>query len=263
VQVRVAVAERAHFELLENLDHALGGTAQRGHDDQRAGVGRNPASKVQFRYRARRDLVGHEPVDQVERQLADRDDDHEGGQQEQGPVRAMASSVDQQARDRQRRQQRDAPEIACGRMPERKACQPLTEARWIAGLTLDLKTTTRDQVVADMVGSIATGVGGHRGRRERARAFRDRNLVPLGSPRQLLDRLPVPVARGEVHLWVRAGRIAPQHAFHAAHALEERRPVERGQQPHAADHVADRQLRRGFPLALAPDDLFGPPCRSS
>ena len=63
-------------------------------------------------------------------------------------------------------------------MPERKARQPLTEARWIAGLALDLKTATRDQVVADMVRSIATGVGGHRRGRKRARAFRDRNLVP-------------------------------------------------------------------------------------
>ena len=74
--------------------------------------------------------------------------------------------------------------------------------------------------------------------------------------RQLLDRVPVPIAGRKVHLRVRAGGILPQDLLDQADALEEQRPVDRGQQPHARDDVADGELIGGAPLMLGAQHLF-------
>ena len=74
--------------------------------------------------------------------------------------------------------------------------------------------------------------------------------------RQLLDRVAVPIAGRKVHLRVRAGGILTQDLLDQADALEEQRPVDRGQQPHARDDVADGELIGSAPLMLGAQHLF-------
>ena len=84
--------------------------------------------------------------------------------------------------------------------------------------------------------------------------------VGLGPPRalrELLDRVAVAIARGEVHQRVRAGRVAAQQVLDQADALEKQRPVDRRHPAHARDHVADRELIGGLALVLDPQHLVG------
>ena len=73
--------------------------------------------------------------------------------------------------------------------------------------------------------------------------------------RQLLHRVPVAVARPELHLPV--ARVRRQLLLHQADALEERRPVEGRDQPHAGDHVAHRGVHRGLPPVLDLQHVVG------
>ena len=67
--------------------------------------------------------------------------------------------------------------------------------------------------------------------------------------------MPVPVARHEIQRGAVGAR--PQHVVHQADALEEVRPVERGQEPHAQNHVADGDVHRGLTLMLHPHHIVG------
>ena len=88
-------------------------------------------------------------------------------------------------------------------------------------------------------------------------AARDALLVRFRPLRELLDRVPVAVAGREVHPRVRSGRVLAQDLFDQADPLEEERPVDRRQQPHRRDDVADRELAGRLALVLDPEHLFG------
>ena len=83
----------------------------------------------------------------------------------------------------------------------------------------------------------------------------DLQLGPVRTPRELFDRVAIPVAGGEVHRGIVAAR--SEHLVDQADALEELRPVERGHQPHAHDDVPHGHVHRGLPLLLDQDDLVG------
>ena len=73
--------------------------------------------------------------------------------------------------------------------------------------------------------------------------------------RQLFDRVPIAIARREIHLGEVA--VGAQHRIDEAHALEELRPIDGGHQAHARDHVAHGHVHRALPLMLRADDLVG------
>ena len=77
---------------------------------------------------------------------------------------------------------------------------------------------------------------------------------PLG---ESFDGMAVAVARREVHVRVGARGILAQHPLDQADPLEEHRPVDRREQPHARDHVADRQLVGRLALMLDAQHFFG------
>ncbi len=79
----------------------------------------------------------------------------------------------------------------------------------------------------------------------------------LGAARQLLDGMAVAVARREVHSRVSARRILAKNLLDLADTLEEDRPVDRRQQPHRRDDVADGELTGGLALMLDAEHLFG------
>jgi hypothetical protein len=72
--------------------------------------------------------------------------------------------------------------------------------------------------------------------------------------RELLDRMPVAIARGKVER--RKVRARAQDLVDPTHALEELFPVERRHQAHARDDVADRHVHGRLPLVLEGSDLF-------
>ena len=79
----------------------------------------------------------------------------------------------------------------------------------------------------------------------------------LARARQLLDGVAVAVARREVHSRVSARRILAKNLLDLADPLEEERPVDRRQQPHRRDDVADGELAGGLALMLDAEHLFG------
>ena len=64
------------------------------------------------------------------------------------------------------------------------------------------------------------------------------------------DRVAIAVAGRKVHLRVGAGRILAQHLLDDADAIEEDRPVDRRQQPHAGDDVSGGELIGRLSLVL-------------
>ena len=123
-------------------------------------------------------------------------------------------------------------------MPEDEARQALAEASADSRVSRSrLKAAARDQVVADVMAAIATGVGLlRRGGRERARAFRDAISGSLGSPGQLLrPNGGTGRASAKSICGVGAGRIVAQHLLDdGSTRSKNERPVDRRQQPHAA-----------------------------
>ncbi len=124
---------------------------------------------------------------------------------------------------------------------------------------LEKRAAPGDEVVA-RVGEAGLEVphGGGRGLRVVRQAHgrsRHVDLVMGAAPREVLDRVPVPVARREVHSGdarARAERLVDQ-----TDALEEVRPVDGRQQPHAGDDVAHRGMGGDLGLVLGVDDLVG------
>ena len=92
--------------------------------------------------------------------------------------------------------------------------------------------------------------------RQRDRALGDFVLRERAAPGDLLDRVAIQVARGEIHRRVDARRILAQHLVDHADRLDELAPVGRSQKAEAADAVADRDLVGGLPLAFRLHELF-------
>ncbi len=81
----------------------------------------------------------------------------------------------------------------------------------------------------------------------------DLELGVPGAAGQLLDRLPVSIAGREVHR--RDIRPGTERLLDEADALEEVRPLEGREEPHARDDVADRHVPGDLPLMLGRDHL--------
>ncbi len=66
--------------------------------------------------------------------------------------------------------------------------------------------------------------------------------------------MPVTISCPEV----RGGKagVGPEYFVDKTDALEKFRPVEGGNQAHASDHVAHRDIHRCLPLVLEPDNLI-------
>ena len=87
------------------------------------------------------------------------------------------------------------------------------------------------------------------------RALGHLELRAARSARELLDRMPIAIARREVHL--REVAVGAQDGIDEAHALEDRGPIERGDEAHARDHVADGDVHPDLALVFLADDRLG------
>ena len=67
--------------------------------------------------------------------------------------------------------------------------------------------------------------------------------------------MPIAITRGEVHLCEVA--VGAQDGIDETHALEDRGPIERGDEAHARDDVADGHVHPDLALMLLADDRLG------
>ena len=82
--------------------------------------------------------------------------------------------------------------------------------------------------------------------------------VQFGAPRpsrQIFDRMPIAIPSGKVHL--RELTVGAEHRIDETDALEDRGPIEGGDEPHTRDHVADGHVHPALPLMLLADDFVG------
>jgi hypothetical protein len=141
----------------------------------------------------------------------------------------------------------DGADVAADAERAAQAARPAAHGNAIADRRLEGAAPAGDQVVAGI--SFTPGPGGGREGR-----LRDLQLRALRAARELLDRVAVEVARGEVHP-IEAARRA-QRVVDQADALHQLRPVHVGDEPHAGDDVAHRHVGGALALVLVVHDLL-------
>ena len=102
----------------------------------------------------------------------------------------------------------------------------------------------------------AVAIGGlGRACRDRQRALRDLGFREAGAARHLLDGGAIEIAGGEIH--VAEGAAGTQHFIDWTDRLEELAPVDVGDQAHAGDDVAHRDVGRALELVFLAHQLVG------
>ena len=256
VQVRVAVGEEADLQIVDERQQPRLGVHDRGYDHHGPIACRDAAAQIQLGQRPRLDLLRDDEVEEADDQLAHWNQRDERDDPEIRRGRAVPVCVREEAGDRQRCCARDRSEIADRRVSEHETGGALVPRRWIAEALFEPEPAARNEVVADVMLAVVLRRGPLRLARQLHGVACDvllRFLRPLG---ELFDRMAVAVASGEVHSRVCVRRILAQDPLDQTDALEEQRPVDRRQQPHARDDVADRELIGRLPLLLDPQHLF-------
>ncbi len=240
VHMRIEVAERLHLEMRDEFMRALDAVENGRHDHHRASRCRHVV-EVESRKAPGRNEGSDDPLQDLNREFAGRHDREQRQHQEPCGARPLEVRVDQRGRDQQHRPGRDGPEIPGCPIPEEPAARTLAEARRPLEVDLELPAPSSDQVVPDVRGAcLRRLVGREPGSLHRPQ--RDAHLALARGFRQFLDRIAIAVAAREVHPPEHAGRVTLQHLLDEAHALEELTPVERRDEPKAADEARHRRL---------------------
>src|SRR5215212_4031532 len=122
-------------------------------------------------------------------------------------------------------------------MPQQKPPQPFDGSRLIAEASFELDQSVVDEVVADVSFCFFFSCGG--------KVESGSGDVELAGARPLADAfddVAVTIAGGKLHPGIDAGGIRPQQRLDKTDFFEEVVPVERREQTHAGDDVADRYL---------------------
>ena len=151
MEMRIAIAEETHLQLVEEAVQPILGVDDRRNDDHRPVARGNAVAHVELRQRPRVDLRGHEDVEQADGQLAERQHRHQRDDPELDARTAVPVRVRDEARDGDRRERRDGAEIPEHRVPVHEARQALAPLRRIAERALEAEAAARDQVVADVM----------------------------------------------------------------------------------------------------------------
>ncbi len=139
---------------------------------------------------------------------------------------------------------------------EHGAAQALAGARAVVESLFELRLAVVDEVVADVRVRLRLGVRGVGLRGQLDRRARHLGLARVRALGDALDDVAVAVARLEVHQPVDARGVFAEDGIDEADRLEEVAPVERREQAHRGDDVADRDLRGGLPLVFELDGLL-------
>jgi hypothetical protein len=265
VQLRVAVGEEAHLQVVDQVVDAGRAAEHRRHRDEGAAVGRQAVGEVHARQRGRPHQQRDEPVGQRHGELAGPQRQQRGGRAgEPRPgtprhqPRAEALRAPPQRQQRQHQRQHDDAAGEPGQRPSRHAPAQAQPGRRLPGDALQQRVAAAaDQVVADVRQRCAVRRLRARGLRQRHRRGSHAVLRQRRVPRDALDRLAVLVTRREVHRGIDAGRVAAQRLLDDRQPLDEVAPVHRAEQAQAADAVADRHLGGRLALRLQLHELLG------
>jgi hypothetical protein len=191
----------------------------RGHDDHRPVARRQAVSHVQLGKRSRGDLRRHDQVEDADGELADWQERDDRDEPEIAGCPAVAAGIRHQAREGERRKAGEGAEVAEYRMPVDETRHSFAQRGRIVEIPFEPEPTSRDQVVPDMMATVvlwgcAPGLVG-----QLDRATRDDFFGLLRAPCQLLHRVAISIARGEVHSR-RTGGILSEDSFNEADALE-------------------------------------------
>ena len=183
----------------------------------------------------------------------------DGGDQPEEREQTEPLAADIRTGQREQRQEEngrgdddDGADIAADTDRRIEATQPVPNGRTKSDRPLERPATPRNQVIARVPLAAAASACG-RQRRTRNLEFAQRRTA-----RKLLDRAPIKVARREIHR--REVAAGTQRVVDETDALDERRPVDVGDQPHARDDVADRHVRRALSLVLVAHHLVRGRC---
>jgi hypothetical protein len=249
-----------HFESLDLLLDFRAGREERGHHDQRAQARRHAGAQIEAGKRLRRELIRNDPVHQHDCRIRCGDQREQREHEQRGSRRRGSRGTQQRRGEQQCRDECNRSEITEDSCGGGRAYEPATQRRAESELALECRAPARDQVIARVLLASrrrVTGLGrpGPGALRRLDRAPGDVDLGVPRAAREIFDRVAVTIARRELH----RGEVAlgAQRLVDETHALEEVRPIDLGQQPHAHDHVANRHVRRALQLMLFADDLVG------
>ena len=215
---------------------------QRRHCDERSQRSRNAFRESETGQRHGAEAPGDRTVDKGDRRSGRRKDSDQGEQNEPSRVRPGRKRP-QHGGQQDCGDEQDRTDIAANAEADIEAADPQPGRRPEPDRSLERAAALGDQMVAGIAGALrldrVEGIGRCPVRRIQ-RVIGNVELRARRATRQLLDRAPVKIACREVHGGERARRAQP--CVDEAHALEQLRPVDIGDQPHAGDDVAHRNL---------------------
>ncbi len=239
------------------LDIFEGGEQGRDGDQGPQGFG-YAVLQVQGREQGGAEAARHQMVDQGDGQVH-RGDEAQARQQDQ-PAAADARPVADGEGDGQQGQgnQQARADIAADAQRAIESSGPRAQGRPEANLGLERLAAGREQIIARV--GLAAVLAGWPGRSREGFGRGHGRIGHLGlgqgaAARQLLDGAAVEIAGGKIHLLKAAARL--EHVVDQAEALEQLRPVDIRNQPHAGDDVADRDAGGDLPLVLIADHGVG------
>lgn len=238
-----------HLEALRLLKEVGFAGEERRHGDQGAQRRRNALLERKSGQDRRAEAPGHRAVDEGGRHLGRRQEPDQCRRQEPDTVEAGARQQPQRDGEQHPRQEQDRSDIAADAETRVEATDPQPRRRLEPDRPLKSLAALGDQVETGIAGapSVICAVRlDLRPARGVERVIGDLHLRAGRASRQLLDGRPVEVPRGEIH--VGEGAVRAQPRIDEADALEHLRPINVGDEPHAGDDVAHRDV--GCALSL-------------
>ena len=197
--------------------------------------------EVEPRQAPRRNHVADDPLDDLDRQFAGRDRGEQSQPDQHRAACAVRSGKQERGGDEPDGSEGNGSQVDRRRVAEAQAPNPEAQARHPADAALELTASAADQVEADVSAAFAG-----RALRNLPRALdgleRHAKLRLAGGFGQFLHRVPVAIPAAEIHAAVDTDRIPLEDLFDQADALEELRPVERGNQVQAAEQARHEGL---------------------
>ena len=248
------IGEMVDLEALDQLFDRRLGRQQGGNGHDRPQMRRHALAQLKAGQQRGAETSGDQPVDHQEGGV-------DGGQQTRGghPDQQRAMKPEQRQTE-QRQQEYDAGRDGNGaditrqtgpHEPPPHGQPPGAEA----DRPFECPAAAADQMVARLASPRVSIVVDGAVRRDGESAPGDLRFVERRTTGNLLDGGAIEVTTGKIH--VDEDAAGAQHVIDRTHLLEELRPIDVGDQPHARDDVANRDVGRALHLMLAPHQLVG------
>ena len=258
-EIVVRIGKMMNLQPLDLLFDRRCAGEQRRHDDDCAQIRRDTVAQFQSRQNRPADLSGDRAVHDRDRDIRGRNEADNRQNKKQPAGDPNICDGEQCEREDDRGDDRDHAHIAHHAQIGIELEEPGPERYAAAEFLLEGAAAFGDEIISRIAFAPRRGIlFGRLVRRApggRYRAPGDLDFVVARFAREFLDRAPVKIACRKIHRREIAG--AAQHRIDRTDAFEELRPVDRRDQAHARDHVADGDVRRALALNLLAHDLVG------